>query len=69
LYYLENDAYFTDALIRIAGVLLESPVHAYLQPEHTELALRLSGVLKEMKAEGVVEKLQQEAIKATGGLK
>ncbi|BBO78759.1 hypothetical protein DSCW_61760 [Desulfosarcina widdelii] len=69
LYYLENDAYFKDAPIRIAGVLLESPVHAYLQPEHAELALHLSGVLKEMKAEGIIEKFQQEAIEATGGLK
>ena len=45
LYYLENDAYFKDTPIRIAGVLLASPVHAYLQPEHAELALHLSGVL------------------------
>jgi len=69
LYYLENDAYFKDAPIRIAGVLLESPVHAYLQPEHAKLALHLSGVLRQMKAEGAIEKLQQEAIMATEGLK
>ncbi|WP_319521289.1 transporter substrate-binding domain-containing protein [uncultured Desulfosarcina sp.] len=69
LYYLANDPYFKDAEIHVAGVLLESPVYAYLQPEHAELALRLSGVLKEMKEEGVVAKFQQAAIEATGGLK
>jgi hypothetical protein len=29
----------------------------------------LSEVLKEMRAEGIIEKFQQEAIEATGGLK
>jgi polar amino acid transport system substrate-binding protein len=69
LYYLENDAYFKDVPIHIAGVLLESPVHAYLQPEHAELASQLSSMLEKMKAEGVIEKFQRAAIEATGGLK
>ncbi|MCB2145405.1 MAG: hypothetical protein KQI81_02955 [Deltaproteobacteria bacterium] len=49
LHYLSSDKHFKGANIRIAGVLLESPVHAYLQPEHAKLALQLSTVLKKMK--------------------
>ena len=44
LYYLANDEYFRDANIRIAGRLIVSGGHAYLQPEHSALALHLSNV-------------------------
>ena len=67
LYYLSNDEYFKDANIHIAGVLLASPVHAYLQPEHSELALQLSSVLKEMKDEGLIDAYRHKAIGATVG--
>ena len=64
---LAGDGEFKDADIRIAGVLLEVPVQAYLIPKHAELAPQLSAVLKAMKDEGLIERYRQMALEATGG--
>lgn len=52
---------FYDKQLFNAGVLEELALHAYLQPEHEDVAKALAVVLKEMKAEGVIRQFEQEA--------
>lgn len=52
---------FYDKQLFNAGVMEELAVHAFLQPEHADVAKALSIALKEMKAEGVIRQFEQEA--------
>ncbi len=52
---------FQGKKIYLAGVLDEYTVHAFLQPQHEALAAELSGVLKEMKQEGLIAQFEQQA--------
>lgn len=67
LYYISKDEQFQNAGVHIAGVILESPAHAYLQPKHTEIAPKLSAVLRKMRNEGLIEAYQLKAVESLGG--
>ena len=47
--------------VRELWVLGNSPLYTYLHPRHAALAPRLAQVLRDMKAEGLVERYRQEA--------
>jgi len=66
---LLNDAELKNVEIRIAGVLAELPVQAYLQPKHEVLAKQLAEVLKDMKNEGLIEHYRLKALSDIGTLK
>ena len=55
---------FKDTNIRSAGVMGAFPLNAYLLPEHADLAPKMSAVIKEMKAEGLIERYHQRAMDA-----
>lgn len=44
-----------------------SPLYPYLHPRHAELAPRLAATLRQMKAEGLIERYRQEAISHAAG--
>jgi polar amino acid transport system substrate-binding protein len=52
--------------IRKALVLETAPLFPYLSRKHAELAPRLAAVLKEMKAEGLIERYRLEALREVG---
>jgi polar amino acid transport system substrate-binding protein len=51
---------------RVLDIDSAATVHAYLHRRHAALAPRLAQVLKQMKAEGVIERLRLEALDAAG---
>lgn len=51
--YMTSDE-FSDSEIRIAGMLEEESIHAFLHKKHRLIAPKLSGVLKQMKEEGLL---------------
>lgn len=63
---LAADDELKDTDLHVAGVLLEVPVQAYLQPKHADLAVQLSDVIKAMKAEGLIEHYRQQTLEAMG---
>lgn len=66
--FLSTDE-FKDSGIRKVGVMQEVPLYAFLQPIHKDLAIKLAEVLKQMKAEGLIEhywKMAEEAMKKGG---
>lgn len=46
--------------------LANTPLHTYLHRRHAALAPRLAEVLKQMKAEGAIERFRREALDAAG---
>lgn len=52
---------FRDKKIYPAGALEEFDLHAFLRPEHQQLALQLSEVLLQMRREGLIAAYEQEA--------
>src|SRR5438105_8402868 len=50
------------AVIHKALVLEAAPLYPYLHRRHAELAPRLAAVLKQMKAEGLIQRFRQEAM-------
>lgn len=52
---------FQGKTLFVAGQLDEFTVHAFLQPEHKELAAKLSLVLKDMRQEGLIAQFEQQA--------
>lgn len=53
---------FRLAGVRRAAVLERGPIHAYLNKRHAELARRLSGVLRQMRDSGQIERYRQQAL-------
>lgn len=53
---------FRNAGIRPSSVLQRGPIHAYLNKQHAELALRLAAVLKRMRDSGQIERYRQQAL-------
>jgi len=52
---------FADKGIRVAGELEKLHIYAYLNKKHQDLALKLGATLRDMKAEGLIQKYQAEA--------
>jgi polar amino acid transport system substrate-binding protein len=52
--------------IRQLMVLEAAPLYPYLHRKHAELAPRLAATLKEMKAEGLIERYRTEALREAG---
>lgn len=55
-------AEFRNAGIRPASLLQRGPIHAYLNKQHADLALRLGAVLKKMRDSGQIERYRQQAM-------
>lgn len=55
-------AEFRNAGIRPSSVMQRGPIHAYLNKQHAELALRLGAVLKKMRDSGQIERYRQQAM-------
>lgn len=46
---------FKDSKIRVAGVMQSEPMYPYLHKKHAALAPKMTGIIKVMKAEGLIE--------------
>ncbi len=58
---LLNTEEFKDSGITMAGVMQDVTLYAFLRPEHRALAPKLAEVLKQMKAEELIEQYRQGA--------
>ncbi len=57
---------FKDSKVRFAGVMESAVIYPYLHKKHASLAPKMAGVIKAMKAEGLIEQYRMTADKEFG---